>query len=118
MGANFGALAPLRIDQSFASGSIAILRGTASFTALEHWAERQPPGAEGTGTIWGDGDLRYIIAVSSNASALGKAGAAPTFWETGGDDGRLTGVFTGHQHEGAIGTLERTDLTAAFGASR
>ena len=54
---------------------IAVLRGTASFTELEHWAARQAPGAEGTGTMWGDGDLRYTIAVSSNDSAAGRAGA-------------------------------------------
>ena len=97
---------------------ILTLRGTASFTELEHWAARQAPGAEGTGTTWLDGDLRYTIAVSSNDSAAGKAGAAPAFRESGGDDGRLTGIFTGASHEGAAGTLERPDLTAAFGASR
>ncbi len=41
-----------------------------------------------------------------------------TFRQTSGDAGRLTGVFVGRDHEGATGTLERTDLTAAFGASR
>ena len=40
------------------------------------------------------------------------------FRETGGDDGLLTGIFTGANHEGAAGTLERDDLTAAFGAAR
>ena len=74
------------------------LTGTADFTALEY--------REG-GTVWGDGDLGYLIAVDGN-----------TFRETGGDDGRLTGIFTGRSHEGAAGTLERSDLTAAFGASR
>ncbi len=56
---------------------------------------------------WRDGDLGYTIAVRGN-----------TFRETGGDAGRLTGIFTGRSHEGAAGTLERSDLTAAFGASR
>ncbi len=98
--------------------NISSLRGTAEFTDLEHWGARQAPGAEGTGTIWGDGDLNYVIAVSSNDAAAGKAGATPTFREIGGDAGRLTGVFTGHGHEGVTGTLERSDLTAAFGGSR
>ena len=56
-----------------------------------------PPGAAGTGTQWLDGDLGYAIAVRGN-----------TFAETGGDDGRLTGIFTGQSHEGAAGTLERS----------
>ncbi len=60
-----------------------------------------------TWSQWLDGDLGYTIAVRGN-----------TFRETGGDAGRLTGIFTGGFHEGAAGTLERSDLTAAFGASR
>ena len=56
---------------------------------------------------WGDGDLAYRISVRGN-----------TFRETGGDAGRVTGIFTGRSHEGAAGTLERSDLTAAFGATR
>ena len=87
--------------------SLGTLAGVASFTELEHWAPRLRPGTAGTGTTWGDGDLDYSIAVAGN-----------TFRETGGDDGRLTGIFTGRSHEGAAGTLERSDLTAAFGASR
>lgn len=83
------------------------MSGNADFTSLESFPARQSPGAAGTGAQWLDGDLGYTI------SAIGN-----TFRETGGDDGRLTGVFTGHQHEGAGGTLERDDLTAAFGASR
>ena len=54
-----------------------------------------------------EGDLAYTIAVSGN-----------TFRETGGDDGRLTEIFTGQDDEGATGTLERPDLTAAFGTTR
>ncbi len=88
---------------------IAVLTGTAAFTGLEHWDARQKPGEAGSGTVWGDGDLRYAI------EAIGQ-----TFRETGAseDAGRLTGVFTGPAHEGAAGTLERPDLTAAFGAAR
>ncbi len=89
--------------------NLATLTGTADFTGLETWVgiEGTAPGAAGTGITWLDGDLDYTIAVRGN-----------TFRETGGDDGRLTGIFTGSSHEGAAGTLERSDLTAAFGASR
>ena len=88
---------------------IAALTGTAAFTGLEQWAARQAPGDAGEGAMWGDGDLNYSIAVRGQ-----------TFRETTAseDAGRLTGAFTGPAHEGAAGTLERTDLTAAFGASR
>ena len=30
----------------------------------------------------------------------------------------MTGIFTGSRHEGMAGTLDRDDLTAAFGESR
>ena len=87
--------------------NLGTLRGNADFTELERWSAGVAPGAAGTGRQWLDGDLGYLIAVDGN-----------TFRETGGDAGRLTGIFTGHNHEGAAGTLERADLTAAFGASR
>ena len=87
--------------------NVAVLTGTADFTALESWIAGTALGGIGTGETWLDGDLGYSIAVSGN-----------TFRETGGDTGTLTGIFTGRQHEGAAGTLERSDLTAAFGASR
>lgn len=83
------------------------LTGRADITNLETWAVGAAPGEAGTGIVWGDGDLGYSIVVRGN-----------TFRETGGDAGRLTGVFVGASHEGAAGTLERSDLTAAFGASR
>ncbi len=83
------------------------LTGTADFTRLETWATGAVPGAAGTGTRWGDGDLAYGIAVTGN-----------TFVQTGGDDGLLTGAFFGEQHEGMGGTVERDDLTAAFGGTR
>ena len=81
--------------------NLASMAGTAAFTGLAT--------IEGGGltTQWGDGDLRYTIAVRGN-----------TFRETGGDAGRLTGIFAGRSHEAAGGTLERTDLTASFGAVR
>ncbi len=81
--------------------NLASMDGTAAFTELATIED------SGLTTQWGDGDLRYTIAVSGN-----------TFRETEGDAGRLTGIFAGRQHEAAGGTLERTDLTAAFGASR
>ena len=87
--------------------SLASMTGQADFTNLEAWGANVEPGAAGTGATWLDGDLGYSIAVRGN-----------TFRETGGDDGRLTGIFTGRSHGGAAGTLERADLTAAFGASR
>ena len=86
---------------------LSTLSGTADFTSLETWAANAAPGEAGTGTTWLDGDLGYTIAVTGN-----------TFRETGGDAGRLTGIFTGRNHEGAAGTLDRPDLTAAFGADR
>ena len=83
------------------------LSGQASFTSLESWAAGEAPGGPGTGAIWGDGDLAYSIAVNGN-----------TFRQTGGDDGILTGAFFGTSHEAMGGTLERDDLTAAFGGRR
>lgn len=82
-----------------------LMAGRADFTRLDTWSAA--PGAVGTGTTWGNGALGYTIVVRGN-----------TFRETGGDAGRLTGGFTGLSHEGVAGTLERTDLTAAFGGAR
>ena len=99
--------------------NLTALTGTADFTALETWGPNVAPGAAGSGTMWLDGDLGYTIAVNGGTTPPGKAGyLSYVFRETGGDAGRLTGIFTGASHEGATGTLERNDLTAAFGASR
>lgn len=87
--------------------NLSTMAGRADFSELESFPAGQAPGEAGTGSRWLDGDLGYSISVSGN-----------TFRETGGDDGRLTGIFVGRAHEGAAGTLERTDLTAAFGATR
>ena len=81
------------------------LTGNAAFTELERW--NGAPRHAGSGRTWGDGDLRYGISVHGNA-----------FRERSGDAGTLTGSFTGKSHEGVAGTLERSDLTAAFGGSR
>ena len=108
-----GVLLGLTPDTAAVAGDAAIsvnlasMTGRADFTNLETWGANTAPGAAGSGATWLDGDLGYGVAVRGN-----------TFRETGGDDGRLTGIFTGRSHEGAAGTLERTDLTAAFGVSR
>ncbi len=83
------------------------LTGNLTFTDLEMWKAGSVAGVEGTGVTWGDGDLRYDIAVYENA-----------FRETGGDAGRITGVFGGQNHDNAAGTLRRSDLAAGFGAER
>ena len=76
-------------------------------TGLEHWGAHVAPGPVGTGTTWGDGGLQYTMAIRGN-----------TFLQTGGDDGRVTGVFFGPAHEAMGGVVERTDLTAGFGGVR
>lgn len=86
---------------------LATLAGRMDFTRLESWAAHAAPGAIGTGTIWGDGDLSYGIDVRGNS-----------FVQTGGDAGILTGVFFGASHEGMGGVLERDDLSAGFGGNR
>ena len=83
------------------------LAGQLDFTGLEHWEADAPPGTLGSGTRWGDGDLRYLLSVRGN-----------TFEQTGGDTGAVTGAFFGHAHEAMGGVLERPDLTAAFGGTR
>ena len=83
------------------------LDGQLDFIELEHWDAHAAPGPIGSGIVWGDGDLRYLLNVSGN-----------TFVQTGGDEGTVTGAFFGAQHEAMGGVLERTDLTAAFGGKR
>lgn len=97
---------PVAGDASL-SVTMTTLRGTAAFTNLETWSGSPGDFDPGSGTRWGDGDLSYGIAVRGN-----------TFTDTGGDAGTVTGIFTGPSHEGAAGVVERTDLTAAFGATR
>ena len=89
---------------------IAALKGRAAFTALEHWNAGAAPGAVGTGTTWGDGDLHYAIA----AGQIGGYGIR----SAGGDAGYVSGRFVGSRHRAAIGILEHPDLTGAFGAVR
>ena len=61
-------------------------------------------------TQWGDGELDYAIQIHD--SAFG-----PRFGKSGGDAGELYGRFVA-ENRAAVGTLERSDLAAAFGASR
>ena len=82
-------------------------RGRLAFTSMETWPARQPPGEIGTGRTWGDGDLRYGIEATGNV-----------FRSTGGDEGTVTGMFFGQNHENVGGTLRRPDLAAGFGAER
>ena len=83
------------------------MTGDLDFTDIEAWGANEPLGTEGTGAVWGDGDLSYDIVVEGN-----------TFVETGGDDGSVTGIFGGRGHGVMGGTLVREDLEAAFGGKR
>ena len=79
----------------------------ADFTELQSWAAGTTPGALGTGSQWNAGSLGYAITVGGNYLR-----------STGGDDGTVNGQFYGAGHQGVAGSLERDDLTAAFGATR
>ena len=83
------------------------LDGRLDFTNLEYWRANTAPGEIDTGTMWGDGDLQYLLNVRGN-----------TFVQAGGDAGTATGAFFGARHEAMGGVLERTDLTAGFGGTR
>ena len=73
------------------------LQGRADFTDLKNE----------DGSVWLDGDLGYTITVGGNYLR-----------STGGDAGTVNGAFYGSNHEGVGGSVERADLTAAFGATR
>ena len=81
--------------------------GTLRLTALESWPGGQPPGAVGSGTRWGEGDLGYDVVLRGNS-----------FVRAGGDAGQVTAGFFGDSHEGVAGVIERDDLTASFGGER
>ena len=89
------------------SVDLGTLDGRADFTELQSWAAGTTPGALGTGSQWNTGSLGYTIAVAANYLR-----------STGGDDGTVNGQFYGAGHEGVAGSVERDDLTAAFGAVR
>ena len=95
-----GATADLGVD-------LQTLNGQLAFTNLEAWAANAAPGPAGSGTLWGDGDLHYTVAVRGN-----------TFVQSGGDEGTVTGALFGSSHEAMGGVVERTDLTAGFGGER
>ena len=97
-GATVAGAADLDVD-------LAALDGDLDFTSLESWSG--VPGERGTGTMWGDGDLSYDIAVAGNV-----------FARTGGDEGAITGAFFGASHAGMGGTLVRDDLGAGFAGTR
>lgn len=86
---------------------LSTLAGDLDFTNLERWGPKAAPGAAGSGSVWGDGDLEYTIRVSGNG-----------FERTGGDSGEIAGAFFGPGHEGMGGVLEREDLAASFGGKR
>ena len=87
--------------------NLGTMNGRADFTELQSWAAGATPGVLGTGSRWNTGSLGYTIAVGANYLR-----------STGGDDGTVNGQFYGASHEGVAGSLERDDLTAAFGATR
>ena len=82
------------------------MNGTASFTNLKSFSALVVPTPEG-GMMWGDGTLDYDIRVGSNY-----------LYSTGGDAGVVSGSFYGDNHGYVGGTVERSDLTAAFGGKR
>ncbi len=89
------------------------LEGTVNFTGLQYWSAGQVP-SEGTGAMWGDGDLHYTVQVDRGyGDAFGNYQPGPN-----DDDGILDGGFFGPHHEAVAGVLERDDLTAAFGAEK
>ena len=94
--------------------TLSTLDGNLDFTEMERWAPRQMPDEPGGGRMWGDGDLHYSVQVAEwNGDAFGNYEP-----KVGDDYGIVDGGFFGVAHEGMGGTLERDDLTAAFGGKR
>ena len=81
--------------------------GRAEFTELQSWPAGQAPASLGSGTQWHTGRLSYGVTVGGNYIR-----------STDGDVGTLHGRFYGPAHEGVAGSLERHDLTGAFGGTR
>ena len=108
-----GALVGLTPAQATVSGDATLtvdirqMDGTAKFTDLESWGKNAAIGTKGAGEIWSTGRLSYDIAVGGNYLR-----------STGGDEGTVNGQFYGHGHTHVAGSVERDDLTAAFGARR
>ena len=81
--------------------------GTAAFSGIRY--QYGGPWTAGNGD-YADRRLTYTLR-----------GAGNTFHTThtaGADAGDVNGRFYGHEHEGAAGTLEREDLTAAFATTK
>ena len=83
------------------------LTGTLRFDNFEV-QERRSGGAGDTGNapVWGDGNLEYRVAIHMDV-----------FRGERGDDGYISGNFTGDNYKGVVGILEHSDLSAAFGAT-
>ena len=62
-------------------------------------------------------DCTRQVAGCDNSSLSIAAGVRPEGYSTA-DDGEVRGMFFGPNHEAIAGTLEREDLTAAFGGTR
>ena len=80
------------------------LTGEAEFTNLEVWmreTDDAPPQSE----QWNEGELAYDLKIYRNFIR-----------SIGGDEGTVIGEFYGSAHQGVAGSVERADLTAAFGA--
>lgn len=91
--------------------NIGTLAGRADFTNLQTWSETEVRdgvafGAT-PGVAWKTGHLGYTVSVNGNY-----------LHSTGGDEGTVTGQFYGRRHECVAGSVERSDMTAAFGARR
>ena len=99
------------------------------------------------GSVWGDGDLEYEVGLGStfaggpnlhnssfshpfnkfdctkhsagcHADSLRMAAGVRASGYSTNDAGEVRGILFGPQHEAMAGTLERDDLTAAFGGER
>lgn len=81
----------------------ATLNGHAHFRDLQTWPG-SAPGALGTGAPWQQGTLQYALTISGNYLRS--------------PDNAVNGQFYGSAHTMVAGSLERADLTAAFGEAR
>ncbi|MCY3675042.1 MAG: hypothetical protein OXH65_00685 [Paracoccaceae bacterium] len=88
--------------------------GTAVFTGLETWGTTSHPGKDGDGTTWSGGDISYPIEIVKEGTFEGFKSTT----QNAGDLSEVSGAFVGREHEGAVGTVERSDLSAGFGAER
>jgi len=103
--------AEIIINFQFSAGTST---GSANFDNLESWNANNHPGDVGSGSQWGDGDLRYTLEVVQNGNSDGFVSTGAQ----GDDSGIVTGAFAGTNHEGAVGVVEHPDLSGGFGAKR